>query len=75
MRRLIICVYLAMIVCAIRALRYLQVWMLTRQLRSAERRMRHAVSGIQGARNEQIAHQIKANQLRGQIARVMRHLS
>lgn len=67
--------YLATIVCAIRALRYLQVWILVRQLRCTERRMRRAVDGIQGARDQQIAHQIKANQLRGQIARVMRYLS
>lgn len=75
MGRLIICMYLATLTCAIRALRYLQVWMLVRQLRVAERRMRRAVDGIQSARNQQIAYQIKVNQLRGQLARVVRHLS
>lgn len=67
--------YLAFLVCVIRALRYTQVWLVAYQLRRAEHRMRRAVNGIQSARNNQVAHQIKVNRLRGQLARTIRSLS
>lgn len=64
--------YLAVLACAIRVLRMAQTWLLELQLRSAEHRMRRAVNNQQAARNDQVVWQIKANRLRGQLARTLR---